>query len=115
MKKMITIMIGFSAIVYGIGLFLTPNIIGWTLGIVLGTVMAILKLRLMELSFTKAVNMPEAKAKTYTQRQYMLRYLITGVVLVIAALTEGISLVGVFVGLLSMKAGAYSQLYAIKK
>ena len=101
MKRMITIMIGFSIIAYGIGIFLTPNIIGWTLGIVLGTVMAILKLRLMETTFTKAVNMPEAKAKSYTQRQYMIRYVLTGAVLLVAELTKGISLVGVFIGLLS--------------
>lgn len=111
MKKMTIVMIGFSIIAYGIGLFFTDNIMGWTVGILFGVIIALLKLKLMENTLTKAVTMPEAKAKSYTQRHYMARYLLTGIVLLIAALTPGISLVGVFIGLLSMKVGAYTQLY----
>lgn len=103
-------MIAFSLIVYGIGLMVTAHSLAWTMGIFLGLIIALLKLKLMENTFTKAVNMNEGKAKTYTQRQYMLRYLITGVVLFIAALSEDVSLVGVFFGLISMKIGAYAQL-----
>lgn len=103
-------MIAFSLFVYGIGILFTSNILAWTMGIFLGLIIALLKLKLMENTFTKAVNMNEGKAKNYTQRQYMLRYLITGVVLFIAALSQDVSLVGVFLGLLSMKIGAYVQL-----
>ncbi|MGL4362114.1 MAG: ATP synthase subunit I [Cellulosilyticaceae bacterium] len=104
-------MIGFSIIAYGVGCFLTENVMAWTLGVVLGLIISILKLKLMEQTFTKAVTLEENKAKGYTQRQYMIRYGLTGLVLLIAALSETISLVGVFVGLISMKVGAYSELY----
>lgn len=103
-------MVAFSLVIYGIGLFLVSNTLSWTLGIILGLIIALLKLKLMENTFARAVNLPEAKAKGYTQRQYMLRYVITGIVLLIAALSQDISLMGVFFGLLSMKVGAYVQL-----
>lgn len=103
-------MVAFSLVVYGIGMFFTSDALAWTTGIFLGLVIALLKLRLMELTFTKAVAMSEGKAKNYTQRHYMLRYLVTGLVLFIAALSPSVSLIGVFFGLISMKVGAYAQL-----
>lgn len=112
---MILSMIGFTFIAYVLGVFLVNNQIAWALGILFGLVMAILKLKFMEKTFTKAINMPENKAKGYTQKHYMIRYLLTGAVLVIAVLTPGINTVGVFIGLISMKVGAYTQLYIINK
>lgn len=103
-------MVAFSLVVYGIGLFMVTDALSWTLGIVLGLLIALLKLKLMENTFTKAVNLPEAKAKGYTQRQYMLRYVLTGIVLLVAALNKDVSLLGAFFGLVSMKVGAYVQL-----
>ena len=103
-------MIAFSLIAYGIGLVFTSNPLAWTMGIFLGLIIALLKLKLMENTFAKAVNMNEGKAKTYTQRQYILRYLLTGIALFIAALSQDVSLLGVFLGLISMKIGAYVQL-----
>lgn len=111
---MIKGMLGFTLIAYIVGLFMTSNVIGWTVGIAFGLIIALLKLRLMEKTFSKAVALPEAKAKGYTQKHYMMRYLLTGVVLMVAALTPGINLLGVFIGLLSMKVGAYVELYTIK-
>lgn len=110
-NSMMLTMIGFTLIVYALGIFFVTDLMAWTIGVVLGLVIAILKLRVMTLTITKALEMPENKAKSYTQKHYMLRYLLTGVVLVIAVLTPGINTVGVFVGLLSMKIGAYMQLY----
>lgn len=112
---MIIVMIAFTAIVYSIGLFMTDNILGWTTGIFFGLTIALLKIKLMENTFNKAVAMPEAKAKVYTQRHYMIRYLLTGVVLLVAAIEPSISILGVFFGLVSMKVGAYSQLWVVGK
>lgn len=112
---MAVVMIAFTVLVYMIGIFLTDNVIGWTTGILFGLAISLLKLKLMESTFTKAVSMQEAKAKVYTQRHYMIRYLLTGVALLVAAMEPGISLLGVFFGLVSMKVGAYAQLYTIEK
>ncbi|MGL6174455.1 MAG: ATP synthase subunit I [Cellulosilyticaceae bacterium] len=112
---MIIVMIAFTAVIYSVGLFMTDNILGWTTGIFFGLTIALLKIKLMENTFSKAVVMPEAKAKVYTQRHYMIRYLLTGVVLLVAAIDPSISILGVFFGLVSMKVGAYSQLWVVGK
>ena len=108
-------MVVFSALIYLVGLFLVPSKLAWGLGIIFGLIMSLLKLWLMETTFTKAMGMTEARAKAYTQRHYMLRYLLTGIVLFIAAIEPSISLFGVFFGLWSMKAGAYMELAFIRK
>lgn len=103
-------MILFSLIIYMIGILLVNNKHSWTLGIAFGTIFAVLKLKLMENTFNKAVQMPEAKAQRYTNVSYMIRYILTGIVLVVAALEPSIDILGVFFGLVSMKVGAYMQL-----
>lgn len=107
-------MIIFSLIVYIIGIFIATDKMSWTLGIAFGLIFSLLKLKLMEKTIHKAVLLPPAKAKNYANAQYMLRYLLTGVVLVVAALEPSISLLGVFFGLLSMKVGAYTTLWMKK-
>lgn len=113
-NAMISCMILFSVIGYMIGLLLVNNKQSWTIGILFGLVFAILKLKLMENAFRKALQMPEAKAQKYASSQYMLRYVLTALLLVIAALQSTTLLFGTFIGLMSMKAGAYMQL-AINK
>ena len=108
-------MIIFSLIIYIIGIIVVDDKMSWTMGILFGLIFAILKLKLMENSITKAVQMPEAKAQKYANVQYMIRYILTGIVLFIAALEPSVSLLGVFFGLFSMKAGAYAQLAINKK
>jgi hypothetical protein len=103
-------MVAFSMAIYFIGLGFVSNKPAWSIGILFGLVMSLLKIWLMEVTFKKAVQMPEARAKIYAQRHYMLRYLLTGIVLVIAAIEPTISLLGVFFGLCSMKVGAYATL-----
>lgn len=108
-------MIIFSLIIYIIGIIVVDDKMSWTMGILFGLIFAILKLKLMENSITKAVQMPEAKAQKYANVQYMIRYILTGIVLFVAALEPSVSLLGVFFGLFSMKAGAYAQLAINKK
>nr|WP_302599384.1 ATP synthase subunit I [uncultured Cellulosilyticum sp.] len=107
-------MIIFSLIVYIIGIFIVTEKISWTLGLTFGLIFSLLKLKLMEKTISKAVLLPPAKAKNYMSAQYMMRYLLTGIVLVIAALEPSISLLGVFLGLVSMKVGAYATLWVNK-
>ncbi len=112
---MLISMIMFSLIVYIIGILVVNNKLSWTLGITFGLVFSLLKLKLMENTITKCLTMPEGKAQKYANVQYMIRYILTGVVLVIAALEPSINLLGVFFGLISMKAGAYAQLAINRK
>lgn len=112
---MLICMILFSLIVYIIGILIVADKMSWTLGISFGLIFSLLKLKLMQNTLAKAVTMPEGKAQKYANVQYMIRYILTGVVLVVAALEPSINLLGVFFGLMSMKAGAYAQLALNKK
>lgn len=114
-NAMIICMVAFSLVIYIIGLLLGNNIRSWTLGIVFGLLIAILKLKLMENTFNKAVQMSEARAQKYTNLHYVIRYILTGIVLFVAALEPSISLLGVFFGLMSMKIAAYMQLWLNKQ
>lgn len=107
-------MIGFTLVIYAIGLLIVSNKWSWSLGILFGLLISLLKYKLMENTFKRAVLMPEEKAKSYTSRHYMLRYLLTGVVLFVAAIEPSIDIIGVFFGLISMKLAAYMQL-ALRK
>ena len=111
----IVYMILFSLIMEIIGILVVDDAKAFTIGLVFGLVFSILKLMLMKNSIKKSVTMPEAKAQRYANVQYMIRYLLTGIVLLVAALEPTINLLGVFLGLLSMKVGAYMQLFVIKK
>ena len=108
-------MILFSLIMEIIGILLVDDAKAFTIVLAFGLVFSILKLMLMKNSIKKSVTMPEAKAQRYANVQYMIRYLLTGIVLLVAALEPTINLLGVFLGLLSMKVGAYMQLFVIKR
>lgn len=112
--SMLFCMILFSLIIYIVGMLIVNDKQAWTTGLLFGLIFAILKYKLMEKTIKRSLQMPEAKAQRYASVQYMIRYLLTGVVLVIAALEPSIDLLGVFLGLFSMKAAAYMQL-AVKK
>ena len=111
----IVYMILFSLIMEIIGILVVDDAKAFTIGLVFGLVFSILKLMLMKNSIKKSITMPEAKAQRYANVQYMIRYLLTGIVLLVAALEPTINLLGVFLGLLSMKVGAYMQLFVIKR
>lgn len=112
---MVVYMILFSLIVEIIGILLMSNKLSFTMGLLFGLVFSILKLKLMQNTIEKAVQMPEGKAQKYTNVQYMIRYVLTGIVLLVAALEPSVDLLGVFFGLFSMKVGAYMQLFITKK
>lgn len=107
---LIVCMILFSLIVEIVGMLLVVKKLDFTLGIIFGLVFSILKLMLMKNTIKKALTMPEAKAQKYANGQYVIRYVLTGVVLVVAALLSTTLLLGTFFGLMSMKVAAYAQI-----
>ena len=111
----IVYMILFSLITEIVGILVIDDKIGYTVGLLFGLIFSILKLMLMQNSIKKSLTMPEGKAQKYANVQYMIRYVLTGIVLLVAALEPSINLLGVFLGLLSMKVAAYMQLFVIKR
>lgn len=78
------------------------------LGVLLGSVASITKVLLLERAIDKAIKMEELYAKNYVGFQYMLRLLLTGVVLFLGAVVDQINLWGVVCGVLSFQIATYN-------
>lgn len=85
------------------------------LGLIFGTLIAILNLRLLGISLTKALSMPSTKAQIYSASQYMIRMATMAVVLFISAKAPHLNIVGTAIGLLSTKFVILAQKLLIQK
>lgn len=95
------VLIGF--IVLALLSFLYSEPIPLILGLVFGTVLSLLNFRLLYLTLSKAVLMPPGKAQVYASSRYVVRYIITGMVLFIAIKADHINALGTILGLLLIK------------
>ena len=75
------------------------------LGLVLGTGVNMLRVKMLDQTVARALDMSEKNAGSYIQFSYLARYLLTGVVLVLAALAPSIDLWGAAIGILIWPAG----------
>ena len=73
------------------------------LGLLFGTIIAVLNFRLLALTIEKSVSMPHSKAQVYSASRYILRMTIVGVVLLVSAKAPHINIIGVAIGLVSPK------------
>ena len=73
------------------------------LGLLFGTIIAVLNFRLLALTIEKSVSMPQSKAQVYTGSRYILRMTIVGIVLLTSAKAPHINIIGVAIGLISPK------------
>lgn len=111
MALKITLIIVLSFLV---GMFFVKDVAAYGKGLALGGIFSILKLKLMEATFKKALNKPPKAAQTYAGFHYFLRYLLTILVLMVGALETTINLIGVIISLVSPKLAAYWQGYIEK-
>lgn len=70
-------------------------------GIIFGSVIAILNFRLLALTLEKAVTLPPGKAQAYTGIRYMVRLAITAVALIVSVKNSNLHIVGTAIGLVS--------------
>ena len=73
------------------------------LGLLFGTIIAVLNFKLLALTIEKSVSMPQSKAQVYSASRYILRMTIVGVVLLVSAKAPHIDIIGVAIGLVSPK------------
>ncbi|SDY63444.1 ATP synthase subunit I [Tindallia californiensis] len=83
-------------------LFLRPVSALW-MGLLFGTLISLLNFRLLYLTLNRAVTMAPAKAQKYTTFRYLIRYLLTAVVLVVSLRSPNIHTLGTVIGLLMIK------------
>lgn len=88
---------------------------GMLLGLIFGTLIAVLNFRLLAITIQKTVTMPVSRAQIYSASQYMLRMTITGVVLLVSVKAPYLHVVGVAIGLLSPKFVILAKTFLIDK
>ena len=85
------------------------------LGLIFGTIIAVLNFRLLAITIEKSVTMPVSKAQIYSVGQYLLRMTVTGVVLIVSVKAPYINVLGVAIGLLSPKFVILAKTFLIDK
>lgn len=87
-----------------IGLLLTSTFSkSMLLGLVLGTLVALMNFTLLAKTIEKSIDMPPNEAKLYASSRYTIRMLIVAAILFISAKSEHLHLIGVFLGLIGPK------------
>ena len=87
-----------------IGLLLTSTFsTSMLMGLVLGTLVALMNFTLLAKTIEKSIDMSPNEAKLYASSKYTVRMIIVAVVLFISAKSEHLHLIGVFLGLIGPK------------
>lgn len=91
-------------IVIIIGLIITSTLgIPIVLGLILGTLVALMNFTLLAKAIEKSVDMTPNEAKLYASSRYTVRMMIMAVVLFISAKSPQLHIIGVFLGLIAPK------------
>ena len=83
-------------------------------GVFSGTAVSIVKVFLLDNAVNKALTMEQKHAGNYLSIQYLLRFVLTGVVLYLGAIVPQLSLWGVVAGILAFQLAAYSTKFISK-
>lgn len=86
-----------------VGLFFIKPYMPFLTGIFFGTTVAILNFRLLYLTIDRAVKMNPEKAQKYTVSRYMIRYMLTAMVILVSLRSPDINALGSVIGLLTIK------------
>jgi len=87
----------------------------FVLGVFIGGVYSILNFKVLQLLCEKAIKMPSGKVTGYLQIRYMLKFLVTGVIIYIAIINPWSNIIGVLLGLFATKVSIYVIQFFSKK
>lgn len=105
MRMVIILTIILSAII----LIVVPEPKQYILGLIFGAIINLLNFRLMSITLKKSSNMDPGKIMAYIMTNYMIRYLVYGIVLYISAIADYISLLTVVIGFFMVKVAIISD------
>jgi len=91
----------------GAAFFRSSLAIGFALGIGMSMALNLVKIKWLKHCVNRAVNMEAARAAAYISVNYILRYALTGLVLVAAYFLPIVDMFGAAIGLLSMPFANY--------
>lgn len=95
--------LAFLLIMIGVLFFLFPQPWPYVKGAIFGGLISVLMFKLLYLTIKKSVEMESGKAQAYATTQYILRYLIYGVTIFVAAKANYLNLWTTLLGLFSIK------------
>lgn len=102
-QKIIVRALGLALILSGIFWLLLPNPKEYIYGLIFSTSINVLNFRLMGITLEKAINMPSKNIMPYVVANYFVRYTIYGIMLVVSAVADYISLYTAILGLFMIK------------
>ena len=85
------------------------------IGIIFGSVVAVLNFRLLALTLEKAVNLPPGKAQAYTGVRYMIRLTITAAALIVSIKNPNLHIIGTAIGLISTQVVIFIKTFIVSK
>ncbi len=91
----------YAIIVAIILLIVTKSRIQMILGLIFGSIIAILNFRLLALTMEKVVDFSPGKAQAYTASRYLIRMFIVAVVVFVSVKNPNINVIGTVLGLIS--------------
>ncbi|MDD2269056.1 MAG: ATP synthase subunit I [Eubacteriales bacterium] len=108
-KRMIIsiLIIALASVLISIIYYRSLDFLPFLYGVVLGSAVSIAKIFLLEHTVNKAIDLEKHKASSYVTVQYILRLVVTGVVLYLGAVVPQINLLGVVIGILAFQAAVY--------
>lgn len=113
-NKLIIAVIALATLICGISIVFFNNI-SFCGGIVFSTAFVIVKLVITEKSIKHSLTLDAKGAEGYMKAQYAVRYFLTGMVLIAAALIEPINLYGAIVGALLAQPAGYIVMFMESK
>lgn len=114
--KEVTKGIGIYAIVIGLAsFFISKEPIHMILGVVFGSIIAILNFRLLAIAMEKSVDLSPGKAQAYSGIRYMVRMFIVAAVVFISVKNPNINVIGTVLGLISTQIVIYIKKLIISK
>lgn len=109
-KRMMLIIVVIYLIASIIGSFVMGDlsgIISYMKGLTLGTFAALLKVAFLEHSINRSLSMFKGQADNYSRLSFFIRYLFTGAVLFLVAMTPSIHFFGAVIGIFTLQISAY--------
>lgn len=103
-KEVKTITLGvpiFDIVAIIILILISKFSIPMVIGIIFGSVIALLNFRLLALTLEKAVDLPPGKAQAHTGIRYIIRLTITAAALIVSVRNPHLHIIGTAIGLIS--------------
>lgn len=86
-----------------LGLFFIRPYLPFLTGIFFGTTVSLLNFRLLYLTIEKAVKMHPERARKFTVSRYLLRYVLTALVILVSINSPDLNALGTVIGLVMIK------------